>query len=133
MATKCGSQIKRNLCKMIRNLEGKIMTIEVNKELGQSIPPLRTMMSSSVVSEDIGNRIPFKSKEEHIKHLHDVVKLIVQHEIILREKKIFFILNEFDFLDINIKNGVENSNLISLRIYENFQIKFLKLNVYKDF
>ncbi|PRQ21805.1 putative nucleotidyltransferase, Ribonuclease H [Rosa chinensis] len=47
-----------------------------------------------------------KNKEEHMKHLHEVVKLIVQHGIILGEKKIFFILDEVDFLGINIKNGV---------------------------
>ncbi|KAK9923008.1 hypothetical protein M0R45_031444 [Rubus argutus] len=46
-----------------------------------------------------------KNREEHMKHLHEVVKLIVQHGIILGEKKIFFILDEVDFLGINIKNG----------------------------
>ncbi|MDD0193436.1 reverse transcriptase domain-containing protein, partial [Shigella flexneri] len=47
-----------------------------------------------------------KNREEHMKHLHEVTKLIVQHGIILGEKKIFFILDEVDFLGINIKNGV---------------------------
>ena len=49
-----------------------------------------------------------KTKEEHLNHLYEVVKLIVQHGIILGEKKVFLALEEIDFLGIHIKNGVIN-------------------------
>ncbi|XP_004289412.1 PREDICTED: enzymatic polyprotein-like [Fragaria vesca subsp. vesca] len=47
-----------------------------------------------------------KTKEEHMKHLYEVVKLIVQHGIIPGEKKVFLVPDEIDFLGLNIKNRV---------------------------
>ena len=47
-----------------------------------------------------------KTREEHMNHLYEVVKLIVEHGIILGEKKVFLVQDEVDFLGINIKDGV---------------------------
>ncbi|KAL6218593.1 hypothetical protein ACLB2K_011803 [Fragaria x ananassa] len=46
-----------------------------------------------------------KTMNEHLKHLAQVCKLIVQKGIILGQKKIHLIKSEFDFLGIHVKDG----------------------------
>ncbi|KAL6130306.1 hypothetical protein ACLB2K_068687 [Fragaria x ananassa] len=46
-----------------------------------------------------------KTMNEHLKHLEQVCKLIVQRGIILGQKKIHLIKGEIDFLGIHVKDG----------------------------
>ncbi|KAL6205373.1 hypothetical protein ACLB2K_022633 [Fragaria x ananassa] len=46
-----------------------------------------------------------KTMDEHLKHLEQVCKLIVQKGIILGQKKIHLIKGEIDFLGIHVKDG----------------------------